>query len=316
MPRHVLIKTLPECSFAGFVHWATHDIYEKLHFDCYFGGNISAENSIKIYEKLAAAFQGYKPYVPLQKEDCYECTITSLPANQTSIFRKLQKDGSGDESAVKVYYQIDEKHWYDGESKLRDILALLETWLTPLFYKDLRTEQQLGYDVSVTVENHLGNYGLSFNVKGDAQEPNYVADKVSRFLKSARISLEEMTEPEFRKVVGSTIYDNCMAPNKLKRDSKDMWDEVSTHCYNFDEKTRLRAGLTGLAKAEVCELWEKIFIADAKRLEVQIICDDHWKKSKAMLAKRPHHKLYSIEKWHAATEEFYVDKYSIRNECL
>jgi insulysin len=254
--------------------------------------------------------------VPLQKEDIYECTITSLPANKTSIFRRLQKETSSEESALKVYYQIDEKHWYDSVHKLRDILALLQTWLTGLFYKDLRTEQQLGYDVSVTMEDHLGNLGLSFNVKGDAQEPNYVADKVSQFLKSARISLEEMGEEEFRKVVGSTIYDNCTEPLRLKRDSKDMWDEVSSHCYDFEETTRLRAGLTGLAKAEVCDLWEKIFVGDAKRLEVQIICDDHWKKSKKMLDKRPHRKLYSIEKWHAAAEEFYIDKYSIRNKCL
>jgi len=132
-------------------------------------------------------------------------------------------------------------------------------------------------------------------------------------LVGARTGLEDMEESEFKRYVSSCVHANCQAPHKLKTDSKQMWDEVSSHCYGFGEALRMQAGLEALTKADVLDLMEKIFITDAKRLEIQIISEDHWKSAKKALGKREHFKLYNIEKWHKESDDFYTNKYSITN---
>lgn len=80
----------------------------------------------------------------------------------------------------------------------KDVIFMwMGTWLSNLFYKELRTEQQLGYVVSAFEANIQGNKGMNFVVQSENTEPSNISAKIDQFLGDSEKILEDMTDEEF-----------------------------------------------------------------------------------------------------------------------
>lgn len=101
---------------------------------------------------------------------------------------------SNDEINGYTLYHIQAGYDSSSSSVLRTLLELLEDLLYEPFYDNLRTKQQLGYEVNVrkVCEEDNGALGLNFVVKSAEYSPMEVRKRIETFLTDYRTSLVKL----------------------------------------------------------------------------------------------------------------------------
>merc|ERR1711935_423553 len=99
------------------------------------------------------------------------------------------------------------------------IFLWMETWLGNLFYKEMRTEQQLGYVVDAYQVSMQGNLGMSFVIQSENTEPSNISTKIDTFLVDSEKILEDMSAEDFAQICDSSEKNRCRAATSLDNQS-------------------------------------------------------------------------------------------------
>jgi secreted Zn-dependent insulinase-like peptidase len=168
-----------------------------------------------------------------------------------------------------------------------------------LFYKELRTEQQLGYVVSAFEANVQGNKGMNFVVQSENTEPSNISAKIDKFLVDSEKILEDMTDDEFNQICDASEKNHCVAPLSLAEQSwKFFSSDILTHQYMFDATEKWREELASLKKWEVQNIYRKMFLADKKVLEVHIVSEKLKEEANVNLRRRNHFHVGNVRQLH------------------
>ena len=103
-------------------------------------------------------------------------------------------------------------------------------------FDELRTKQQLGYDVSCGVRRTHGVLGFSIDVTSSKYGPSELERRVDEFLTGFVKELEEMTEPD------AHDYAQSLARRLLKPDSgmfeetRQHWSSIQDGTFSFNER--------------------------------------------------------------------------------
>jgi len=158
-----------------------------------------------------------------------------------------QEDGN---SVVTNYYQSGPADIY--RTCLMELLIVL---MEEPCFDFLRTQEQLGYNVSCMCRSTFGILGFSVTVhtQADKYSCSHVDEKIEEFLKNFKNSLNEISENEFETQVTSLIKLKRCIDLHLKEEVDRNWSEILSQNYVFD---RLEKEVTCLQKIGLRDVQE------------------------------------------------------------
>lgn len=109
----------------------------------------------------------------------------------------------------------------------------------PLF-NQLRTQEQLGYDVFCLLRDTYGVFGYSISVctQADKFSVKHVDDRIEEFLKSFYEKLESLSDKDFENHKEGLIKIKQCADIHLREEVIRNWAEIKCGEYMFDRLTR------------------------------------------------------------------------------
>lgn len=128
--------------------------------------------------------------------------------------------------------------YQSGESTLRlsCLIDLLVQIIEEPLFDNLRTKEQLGYDISVCARDNYGNLGYSITV--NSQESRNKAEdveaRIEHFREKFLTVLTRKFTDEFEQAKESLIKLKQMKDTKLKDEVNRNWAEITTIEYIFD----------------------------------------------------------------------------------
>ena len=119
-------------------------------------------------------------------------------------------------------------------------------------YNELRTEQQLGYSVSLSPTSTAGLLGLLVAVTSD-RTPQFVEAAIERFLADAVRTLEALTAPQFEQHAASLAMLRLEPFKNVSELAEEHWASAWRCTYDFHDRYEVRT-LLPAASLRACFL--------------------------------------------------------------
>ena len=180
--------------------------------------------------------------------------VTAIPNNQ------------GD-SAMQIYYQGD-----NNQIRTRIQTALLVNVLQPLFFQKMRTEQELGYIVSVYYHSVHSMPGISFIIQSNRQNGYELVRRSDSFLADSLAFWRRLPDAEFENNKRGIINRLLDPPHTLEAATNRYWDHIEAQFHTFDVQQQMADELRSMTKEQLIEYHKAllqrnnsyVFITDAK----------------------------------------------------
>nr|KAF7408943.1 hypothetical protein H0235_013795 [Vespula pensylvanica] len=240
--RHTAITATTFNEFQTFIEQFTKHTY----IQCLVQGNMTKENVIQNIQNCIDILK----CGPLLSNTMPRLRITKLPTGiqycKVKNFNKMDVN-----SVVTNYYQ-------SGISsiKLTVIIELLLMIMEEPLFNQLRTQEQLGYDVSCLMRNTYGILGYSITVytQADKHSTEHVDNRIEKFLKSFNKVLKETSEKDLESIKEALTKIKQCADIHLKEEVDRNWSEITNCDYIFDRLEKEIIAVDGI-KIEELRNW-------------------------------------------------------------
>lgn len=219
-----------------------------LYVQCLIQGNLSKEEAIDFTLVVKEGLS----YKPLCNNTIPEIQVYRLPPGERyCVVHSFNTEDAN--SVVTNYYQ-------SGLGTIQDscVIDLLLMIMEEPLFDSLRTQQQLGYDVSCSMRDTFGILGFSISVhcQTDRNCVELVESKMSDFLKVFSGTLKKTTKEEFEEIKESLIKLKKCKDVHLKEEVKRNWDEIKAEEYIFDRNRREEVCIVKLTLDEVIKWFD------------------------------------------------------------
>lgn len=148
----------------------------------------------------------------------------------------------------------------------------------PLF-DILRTKEQLGYDVSITIRDNFGILGYSITIHSQEDKFTYqhIDERIEDFNDRFVQILKEMPEEDFQLVKSSLLKRKQIVDTELKNEVNRNWAEITTEEYIFNRNKLEMEHIDHLSKQHIVDFYNKLVFDNRHRrkLSVQVVgCSD------------------------------------------
>ncbi|XP_033221743.1 nardilysin-like [Belonocnema kinseyi] len=283
--KHAAISGIDYGQFLNFAkHFADH-----LYIQCIVQGNMTKEDVVKNVKSCVEILK----CGPLLPNTMPEFRVTQIPVG-VQYCRVKNFNSSDANSVVTNYYQS-----ATSSIKLSVIIELLLMIMEEPLFNQLRTLEQLGYNVFCLMRDTFGILGYSITVCTQATKytTEHVDDRIEEFMKSFNEIMLKMTEEEFSNVKEALVKLKQCADIHLKEEISRNWAEVTTREYLFDRIEREIAAVDSITLKELRN-WIKDHTKKGnnfRKLSIQIVgCAD--KKDDADVSSDVESKTESREK--------------------
>ena len=188
-------------------------------------GNLTEQQAREVDVKLRTRLASS----PLPSHCVTDVRCLKLPAGVNTVRCDSLASSSDTNTLVTNYYQA-------GPGTVRDqvLLDTLVLMMEEPVFDTLRTQEQLGYAVSMTVRNTFGVLGISVTVNTQANKftADHVDERIEAFFKTY-IS-EQLTEKNVNQAVQTLIKLRLAADITLDEEMNRNWQEIQGREYVFD----------------------------------------------------------------------------------
>ncbi|XP_001660612.2 nardilysin isoform X1 [Aedes aegypti] len=144
----------------------------------------------------------------------------------------------------------------------------------PLF-DILRTKEQLGYDVSVTIRDNFGILGYSVTIHSQEDKFTYqhIDDRIEDFNGRFVQILNDMPEEDFQLVKSSLLKRKQIIDTDLKSEMNRNWAEITTEEYIFNRNKLEMEHIERLDKQNIIDFYNQLVFDNQHRrkFSVQVI---------------------------------------------
>eukprot|EP00051_Salpingoeca_urceolata_P018944 m.270331 g.270331 ORF g.270331 m.270331 type:complete len:940 (-) comp19313_c0_seq1:120-2939(-) len=210
-------------------------ILSRAFVDCLVHGNVSAEGS----EQIGAMIRSKLPALPLPKGLHPSNAVCIVPVG-TSVLARPNYNTSDPNTAVECYFQISQEGDSAAESlRVKVIAEVLETLMDEPLFQCLRTEQQLGYDVSCSSRLTHGKSGFMVFVQTQAHKfsAQDVNQRIDAFLHNFAEVLQNYDKDVFRGAVDALAADKRQPTLSMGSESYRLWYEIGDRAFLFQRPT-------------------------------------------------------------------------------
>lgn len=135
------------------------------------------------------------------------------------------------------------------------ILRSFQLMMEEPMFDQLRTKEQLGYDIQCDYKNTIGILGfcVSACIQADKYTTEYVDVRIEEFLKSFAVTLKNTTENELSSFKETLKKKKLCADVHLKQEVDRNWSEIEMEYYMFDRLEREVVALQSITLDELRE---------------------------------------------------------------
>ncbi|XP_014476747.1 PREDICTED: nardilysin-like isoform X2 [Dinoponera quadriceps] len=215
----------------------------QLYIQCLVQGNMT---QAYVVEKIRECFEILQ-CKPLPSELRPRPRVMKIPLGVRCC--KVRNLNTTDVNSVVLnYYQIGVES--DKEKAMINLLLLMMA--EPMF-DQLRTKEQLGYDIHCSSKNTNGILGFSIKAvtQADKYTTEYVDVRIEEFIKSFAETIEKTTEDELNSFKETLKKKKLCADVHLKQEFDRNWDEIENEDYMFDMLEREVVALQTITLGEL-----------------------------------------------------------------
>ncbi|MDC9607027.1 pitrilysin [Xenorhabdus griffiniae] len=134
---------------------------------------------------------------------------------------------------------------------------LLSSILSPWFYDQLRTKEQLGYAVFAFNGNIGKQWGLGFLLQSNSKQPDYLHQRYQSFYQQADKKLKAMSDAEFEQYKKSLLTEMREPPQTFYLEVARFDADFGRNNFKFDTREKIIAAMEKATKAQVIAFYEK-----------------------------------------------------------
>jgi len=266
------------CSHESLLRFSS-GLLDRVHMMALCHGNLSKADALKLVNDAAATLNKD----PLQPSQRPALRLLQLPADVEVVCRlhaslctpsqKAYLSADDPNSAVDLILQAGVEQGPDTA-----ICELLGQALSQPAYTQLRTQEQLGYIVSMSTKCELGVLGLRVIVQSSTKDAAAIDDRIEAFLATVPDVLAQMTDEEFNNHREALITAKVEPPKVLQHETGIYWHAIASGTCDFKKELRHAAELKTLTREQVVDYWNRTFDAKApgrRKLSSQIFARQH-----------------------------------------
>ena len=216
--------------------------FARVRVDLLAHGNVDAEQATR----LAKVVSGY---VHL----CGPCIAADpdLRRVEAPLARKL--DIAHDDASLVLYAQGDSRAYQE-----RARFGLLAHLIRDPYFNALRTEQQLGYVVSVSPAVFERVPGITFVVQSNVAGPARINAATFAFLAQWRAALVAMSDADYTAQRAGLISRLLEKDRNLSSRSARLWTDLDDGVTTFDSRQQIAVAVATLTKADLLSFYDRL----------------------------------------------------------
>lgn len=216
-------------------------------------GNISAQDAKQLLLDVesavstrAASFNAEERYEPATPLTPARPRTIALPATANGLLlRDVSEHAEETNSMVEVYFQLGQLNVQD-----RAYAELLQQLMAEPLFHELRTTQQLGYEVHCCVRDTHGVVGFSIAVQSASHAAGEIAVRIDRFMGGQFLSYladmlpkAEELDGTFARHVTALQRSKSRADATLSDETDRYWEEIQCRRYAFALESEIASAL-------------------------------------------------------------------------
>ncbi|GEM_PF-583783 len=148
----------------------------------------------------------------------------------------------------------------DKTQKTKTNLAVLNRFMGPAIFNELRTKQQLGYGVH-SFNSEVHNYATQgFLIQSNNTDLNQVYNKVLSFVQDYKAELEQLNDEQIAQSIDAIVKNIKDKPSNLKAEFSQYQYEWRDHKWAFDNKEKFLAALQNVNKASLIKTYNELLL--------------------------------------------------------
>ena len=276
-------KIIPK-EFLSFIK----NIFKKVKYEWLIEGNMNFKNSEKIIKKVENELEkifceeNMKYKEILSVNEIRKQRIINVPENKIYRYNFKSKDNENESSTILLYFQIGNfyyiennifhKNIYEQNIKYKSLLFIIHSIFYEIFYDELRTIQQIGYDVDLTTSNENSTFGLYFYITSQKYNPDEMIEKIKNFIVCHDINDENnFSDDDFESYKKSVINELSQKPLTLEEEYLRDFSFISNRTYKFSLRQDLINYINNnITKQDVIDFFNEYIYKNAKILEIAL----------------------------------------------
>uniref|UniRef100_A0A7S4IA88 Peptidase M16 middle/third domain-containing protein n=1 Tax=Odontella aurita TaxID=265563 RepID=A0A7S4IA88_9STRA len=227
-------------------------LLESVSIEALFAGNVTAVDAKDAEGLIVKTLNPIRLDDPISIHEPKKLVLKVPNKVVGNIITIPTRDPNESNTAIEVYLQFG---WDDLEARVM-IDLLVHILYEPLF-DQLRTKEQIGYDVSVGARWTHGVLGMSFKVTTSSCSAEEVTGRLDRFLVEFRPDLLNMENEVFREHVIGLAKNKLHMYNSLEEECGTLWGEIIESRYDWEAHRDEAVYLKSVTKDEVTAAYDK-----------------------------------------------------------
>jgi len=270
----------PRCTPAAVARTAAA-VLGRTQARAFVHGNAGGAEAAALAAEVAAALR-LEEAAPLPEGEAKEWRRVALPAGRPVVVEQATGNPREENAAVEVHYQMG-VFGEQGDYEKEVLLDLVNQLAYTSAFRQLRTEEQLGYIVSTTTRRSgspAAVGGFSVIVQGPHHPPAHLDERVEAWLAKFRGELAALSEEEFKQNVEGLVSLKLEKCVRLAEETSQLWAELAAgpRRRDFRRARRQAAQLRALARPQLLAFFDRYLAAGAperRKLSVQVHAPAH-----------------------------------------
>jgi secreted Zn-dependent insulinase-like peptidase len=214
-------------------------------------GNISQDETLLLAEEI-------QKQLPIAQAvlNIPAAKIIKLPTNTLSS-RQLVIDNH--DATLALYFQAQ-----DSSINTRAENLLMGRMLSSAFFADLRTQQQLGYNIGAASLPVKDAPGILFILQSPVISAIEIEKRIQQFIINFKVTFQAMPDNEFENYKSGLINHLLEKDKSLQKSSYRNWLEIDRENTNFDTKERIAEAIKLIDKNDLLAAYTKQLMTEPR----------------------------------------------------
>jgi protease-3 len=232
-------------------------LYEESFIDIFAMGNYDKEKLLALTEQVNTII----PQKSGLKNWRFESPFAVTPRKKLSYNAEMLQRGI----AIADTYISPQK----SESLAAQVYVLSFIMSEPA-HSALRTEQQLGYAVSLWTSPLHDYPAITFRIESNSTDLPELKARITDFIATYKQTLDAYSEEELLRLKQAIIANTFREPDSLLREVNPLLNDWARNNLEFDSVLKRRKVIEATTKQDLIALYDKLFSSDAANFVVQL----------------------------------------------
>ncbi|ELY2853567.1 pitrilysin [Cronobacter dublinensis] len=205
-------------------------------------------------EQVKNFAQDAKRHLGLEGKSWTRTKDVSVEKTQQAIFNKA---GSSTDSALAALFV---PVGYN-EAASTACSAMLGQIISPWFYNQLRTQEQLGYAVFAFPMPVGRQWGIGFLLQSSEKQPDFLWKRYQAFFPQVESRLRSLNAQDFAHIQQSIINDMLQAPQTLGEEASQVSKDFDRDNLKFDSRDKVVAEIKQLTPQKLADFFHQAVLA-------------------------------------------------------